>query len=347
MRKVAIVVVIAVLFGAAGERGYEWLRWQVGTPVADHPGPVMLTVQPGELPDKLAGDLLARGLIRDKQVFLAYFRYRGADARLRAGVFELDRSMSMARIVSTLESGQALQVSVRMPEGATLAMMAAQAQSDGIGSATSYQAAASDLASWQFDFLSGRPKGAPGNLEGFLYPDTYQIARGDGVKELIKRQLERFGQVMTPQLRQDAGQANGARTASSLYDVVVLASIVEKEVGKAADRPIVCDVFYNRLSRNIPLGSDATVLYAVGKTAGTPSQEDLTVSSPYNTRKFPGLPPGPISNPSLSSIEACVHPQKTNYLYFFTDPKGTAHYAATYEESLRQQQQFGLGESVR
>jgi UPF0755 protein len=106
-------------------------------------------------------------------------------------------------------------------------------------------------------------------------------------------------------------------------------------------------VFYNRLSRNIPLGSDATVLYAVGKTAGTPTQEDLALSSPYNTRKFPGLPPGPISNPSLSSIEACVHPQKTNYLYFFTDPRGTAHYAATYEESLRQQQQFGLGESVR
>ena len=347
MRKVAIMVVFAVLLGVGGQRGYAWLRWQVVTPVADRSQPVMLTVKPAERPDQLADDLAAKGLIRDKQVFLAYFRYRGGDSRLRAGAFELNRSMSMDTIVNTLESGQESQVSVRMQEGATLTMMAAEAQRDGIGTATSYQAAASDLAGWQFDFLAGRPHGAPGNLEGFLFPDTYQLARGDGVKELIRRQLERFGQVMTPQLRQDAGQANPARPATSLYDVVVLASIVEKEISKDSDRPIVCDVFYNRLSRNIPLGSDATVLYAIGKTAGTPTQEDLAVSSPYNTRKFPGLPPGPISNPSLSALKACVYPQKTNYLFFFTDPKGTAHYAATYEQSLQQQQQFGLGESVR
>jgi UPF0755 protein len=345
VRKLAIVVVALLMIGVAADRGYEWMRWQVETPMSTSSQPVVVTVLQGASQDDLAAELRSKGLIRDQQVFLGYLRWlrlQGQGLQLKAGQFQLNRNMSMASMVQVLGDARAVELTVRMQEGDTLAMMAAQAQQQGAGTAADYKSAAGDVSRWHYDFLQGRPARAPNSLEGFLYPDTYQLLRGSTASDLIKRQLDGFGQAVTPDLRQQMAKATPARPAQTLYDTLVLASIVEKEVQKDRDRALVCDVFYNRLGDGMPLGSDATVLYAVGKQGGTPTQEDLQVDSPYNTRKFRGLPPGPISNPSLSSIKACVSAPQSNYLYFFTDPEGVAHFAATYAESLRQQQQYGL-----
>jgi UPF0755 protein len=231
---------------------------------------------------------------------------------------------------------------VRLTEGYTMKLMAAQAQAQGVGTAAQYIAAASDPGAYDEPFLKGWPANAPGNLEGFLYADTYYLLPDSTPKELISRQLQRFGQLVTPAMQAEAAKPTAARPAESIYNVVILASIVEREVDTDKDRPLVCDVFYNRLAAGIPLGSDATVLYAVGKWSGTPTQEELQVNSPYNTRKFAGLPPGPISNPGIASIEGCLNPTKTDYMYFFADAKGVIHYAVTYQQFLQQQQQYGL-----
>jgi UPF0755 protein len=251
--------------------------------------------------------------------------------------------MSMARIVEQLQGGIAAPLSVRLQDGQTLATMAQEAQRQGAGPAKDYQAAAVDIAQWPaYDFLQGRPAAAPRNLEGFLYPDTYDLVRGSPARDLVKRQLDRFGTAFTPQLRQTAAQATPARAAQNVYSIVTLASIVEKEVQTDPDRGMVCEVFYNRIAQGMPIGSDATVLYAVGKQSGTPTQDDLNSSSPYNTRRFAGLPPGPIANPGQAAIKACVSPPNNDYLYFFTDPHNVAHYATTYDEFLKQQKQYGL-----
>jgi UPF0755 protein len=345
MRKLAVALLVLLVLGVFGERGYEWVRWQVYTPVATASQPVLVTIHPGMSADDLATMLTDKGLVRDRNAFLGYLRWqrvRGQGLELRAGGFQLDRSMSMAAIVERLRSGPTAQVMVRLQEGLTLAQMAAQAQAAGAGSATDYTAAA-QAAGWPgYDFLAGRPAGAPPTLEGFLYPDTYQLVKGGPVKDLVRKQLDRFGAAFTPEMRRQVSQATPARPAQTMYSIVTLASIVEKEVDKDSDRATVCDIFYNRLGVGMPLGSDSTVLYGVGKQTGPLTQEDLDSDSPYNTRKLPGLPPGPISNPSQSAIKACVSPPDTEYLYFFTDPHDVAHFAATYDEFLRQQQQYGV-----
>ncbi|HEX4215303.1 MAG TPA: endolytic transglycosylase MltG [Candidatus Dormibacteraeota bacterium] len=341
-RGLAVLLILLVLIGFGVDRGYSWVNWQISTPVGGSGKAVLLTVASGEGPDQLAQTLAEKDLIRSQRVFLYYFHYRGAEARLEAGTFALARTMSMAQIVSALTGGPQVEVTVRLTEGYPMKLMASQAQAQHVGTAAEYLAAAGDPGAYDETFLKGWPSTAPQNLEGFLYGDTYALLPDSTPKELIARQLQRFGQLVTPAMQAEAGKATSARPAENLYSIVTLASIVEREVNTDKDRPLVCDVFYNRLQAGIPLGSDATVLYAVGKWSGTPTQEDLQVNSPYNTRKFPGLPPGPISNPGIASIQGCINPTKTDYMYFFTDPKGAVHYAVTYQQFLQQQQQYGL-----
>ena len=160
----------------------------------------------------------------------------------------------------------------------------------------------------------------------------------------MKRQLDRFGQVVTPDLRAQAAQAAPGRPAESLWNVLVLASIVEREVNKDPDRAIACGIFYNRLAAGITLGSDVTVLYGLGQPQGQPTDAQLNdPANPYNTRVHRGLPPGPISNPGLASINACVTPQKSNFYYFFVDKGGTTRYSRTSTEFQQQVNQYGLG----
>ena len=340
---IAIVVAVLVLAGA-GAAGYGWMRWQVATPVSSTSEPVTLTIRPGESETQIAAALQAEGVIRDQRVFLAYLHLTGQGARIEAGQVTVNRNMAMSELAKALAQAHTPTLEVRLGEGLTIKPMAQEAAQQGAGTAAAYEALADDRGAWaaQFPFVSGLPSTAPNDLEGFLFPNTYQILPSEGAKGLIQRQLTAFQQSVQP-LLPGLAQATSARPAESLYPVLILASITEKEVNAGTDRSIVCGIFYNRLAQGIPLGSDATVLFALGRTSGSLSASDLQVDSPYNTRVNPGLPPGPISNPSLDSITACANPQPSNYLYFFTDPKGVAHYAATYAEFEAQQQQYGVG----
>ncbi len=345
MRKgLAIVIAVLVVVGAAGAAGYGWVRWQVATPVSSRSEPVTLAIQPGESQSQIAATLQAKGVIRDQRVFEAYLRLTGTGTRLEAGQVTVNRNMSMSQLAQALSQAQVRTLEIRLGEGLTIAPMARQAAAQGAGTAADYEALAGDRGAWagQFPFLAGLPSAAPNTLEGFLFPNTYQILPSDGPKGLIQRQLQTFEQSVRP-LVPGLGQATASRPAESLYSMLIMASITEKEVNAGTDRSVVCGIFYNRLAQGIPLGSDATVLFALGRTSGSLSASDLQVNSPYNTRLNPGLPPGPISNPSLDSITACANPQPSNYLYFFTDPKGVAHYAATYADFQAQQQQYGVG----
>lgn len=340
----AIVIAVLVVVGAVAATGYGWMRWQVATPVSSRSEPVRLTIRPGETDSQIASALEAENVIRDRRVFLAYLRLSGQTARIEAGQVIVNRNMSMPTLVRALSQARTPTLQVRLGEGLAIKAMAQEAAQQGAGTAAEYQSLAQNRSAWEaeFPFLSGLPSTAPDDLEGFLFPDTYQILPSEGPKGLIQRQLQAFQQSVQP-LVPGLAQATQARPATSLYTALILASITEKEVSGDPARSIVCGIFYNRLAQGIPLGSDATVLFALGRSSGSLSASDLEVNSPYNTRVNPGLPPGPISNPSLDSITACANPQPSNYLYFFTDPKGVAHYAATYAEFEAQQQQYGVG----
>ncbi|HEY7202526.1 MAG TPA: endolytic transglycosylase MltG [Candidatus Dormibacteraeota bacterium] len=340
MKKLVVLVLLIAGCGFAGNRGYDWYSSQINTPMSSTSQKVAFHIEQGESTEQIANDLAAKGLIRTPEVFMVYLRYQDKNARLEAGDFSLDRNMSMVQIIHTLGDARVEQVSVTLPEGSTMKTMAAKVAQAGLGTADQYLTAARDPA-WQYDFLQ-RPQGAPANLEGFLFPDTYQLDKGATAHDLIKRQLDRFGQQLTPAMRTAAAQPAAGRPAESIYDIVRLASIVEREVTKDPDRAIVCGIFYNRLARGMYLQDDVTVLYGLDKLQGPLTDVDKAKDTPYNTFLHGGLPAGPISNPGLASIQACITPQKTNYLFFFADAQKVTRYATTFNEHLAQQQRYGL-----
>jgi len=185
-----------------------------------------------------------------------------------------------------------------------------------------------------YPLLKNNPKGA--TLEGFLFPDTYFIPQKVPTSTsisaiIIKKTLDNFSKKFTQEM-----EVRATEIAMSVYDVITLASIVEKESGRNSDeRKIVAGIFYNRLNVGMGLESDATVNYVTKKNSPAPTWEDLKTDSPYNTYKHQGLPPGPIANPSLSAIMAVLYPTKTNYFFFLhKQPSGEAVYSTTFEEHV-------------
>jgi UPF0755 protein len=343
MKKLIVAVLLLAALGYAGDMGYEWINTQVHRPISATSQPVSFHVDQGEGTQLIAQDLYSKGLIRNPEVFLLYLRYQDPSARLEAGDFTLNRNMTMVQVIAALGQARVQQVSVTLTEGQTLALMAQAAAKAGLGTANEYLADAQDPA-WltQYDFLRGRPAGAPQNLEGFLFPDTYQMNKGAGARDLVKRQLDEFGLALTPAMQAQAAQATPDRPAEPVFSVVTLASIVEREVTADPDRSIVCGIFYNRLAIHMALQDDVTVLYGLNKLQGPLTDVDKQRDTPFNTYLHPGLPAGPISNPGLASIQACLNPQRSTFYYFFADAKRVSHYARTYAEFQQQQQRFGL-----
>jgi UPF0755 protein len=299
-------------------------------------------VTTGESSAQLADDLYRKGVIRSAFVFEQYLRFSGARSRLQAGQYRLDRNMSMRQIADALQRTSTEQLKVTIVEGYTAVKAAEAVQAAGIGTAQEYLSAEKD-GSWTADFLASRPPGA--DLEGYLFPDTYTVDRGAGVRELIRRQLDQFGQTFNPQMRSKSATATAARPAQTIESVVIMASMVEREANKDVDRPKVCSVYYNRLEKGMRLQVDATVLYAEGVWKKQVLNSDLAYPSPYNTYLHAGLPPGPISNPGESSLRACVEPAQTDFLYYFTDRQGVTRFARTAAEFESLKGQFGVSGS--
>ena len=235
-------------------------------------------------------------------------------------------------------TAKALETSVTFIEGWSDQQIGDYLEKNGIVKSADFLLAVKSFDYSSYPILSTIPKGQ--GLEGFIFPDTYFIpANNPSSTEIsniiVKKALDNFSQKITPGMLAQA-QAQGM----NLYQIITLASILEKESGPSqSDKQIISGIFYNRLKVGIPMQSDATVSYITHNPRV--SDADTQINSPYNTYKFKGLPPGPISNPSLSSIMAALYPTQTNYLYFLTDPKtGQAYFATTYAEHLTNKQKY-------
>jgi len=342
-RLIALLVVLAVL-GVGTSRALDWWNYNVNTPVSSKSEPVVFRVDTGELPPDISQDLLNQRLIRDRTVFELYARITGAASKFQAGTFLLNRNMTLAQITGALEHGRPDQVVVTIPEGFPLKFQADFVAKSGLGSAADYLSAASDPAlAAGYDFLASRPANAKPPLEGYLFPDTYSLDRSAGVNALVTAQLNQFGTVFSPDLRNQIKTATAARPAESIENIVILASMVEREANNESDRGKVCSVYYNRLKVRMTLGVDATLLYALGRLSPEPTAAELQSSSPYNTRNHYGLPPGPISNPGKAALLACINPPQTQFLYYFTDPKGVTHFETNEQDFERDKKTYGVG----
>ena len=318
-------------------------RDELQRPASMDQRPVRFVVEPGTPARAIAQELQAKGLIRDATLFEAYVRVQGVANRLEAGTFVLSPSMSMVAIVEALQNAQAASITVTIPEGWRLEQTADFLSQAGVLDGEEYRRRAQlgDLTGLDvsgYGFLSARPAGA--SLEGYLFPDTYQLpAEGATALDLLRRQLDSFGAKVVPLHEQAV--AEGA-TDLDLHAALTLASIVEREAVLPEERARIAGVYLNRLAAGMRLEADPTVQYAMGyqPESGqwwkTPVSlaEYSQVDSPYNTYLYPGLPPGPIASPGLESIRAVLYPEEHDFLYFVATPDGDgAHvFARTFQE---------------
>ena len=333
---------------------------QVDQPMSVDKQQVRFVVEPGTPARAIGENLVESGLIRDDLLFEAYVRVNGLAEKLEAGTFILSPSMTMAQIVDALQDAKAASVTITFPEGWRLEQAAeylagVDAFADGAELAEAYraQAASGDLAGLdpsRYAFLQERP--ADASLEGFLFPDTYEIPAANTVPaDVLGRQLDNFAAQVIPVY----DEAVTAGTADlDLYSVLTLASIVEREAVIPEERPAIARVYLNRLASDIRLEADPTVQYAMGyqPESGqwwkTPVflEEYGSVDSPYNTYLYPGIPPGPIASPGLSSIQAVLNPADHDYLYFVAVPDDTGShvFATTFEEHAVNVQRYLTGQ---
>jgi UPF0755 protein len=343
VRKLVSVLVIIALVGFGTSRALDWWNYNLNTPVSQASQQVVFHVDQGERANQISDDLYMQRLIRDRNAFDLYVRLTNSGPKFEAGTFLLNRNMTMVQIIDALQHGRPDQLVVTIPEGFPLKFQAQYVEKSGLGTAADYLAAAKDPAvAASYDFLASRPAGADPPLEGYLFPDTYLVDRNVGTKELVKAQLAQFGNVFSPTLRQQISQATPARPVETVEAIVILASMVEREANKDSDRGNVCSVYYNRLKIGMPLGVDGTLLYALGRLTPEPTYAELQMSTPFNTRKHAGLPPGPISNPGKAALLACINPPQTQFLYYFTDPQGVTHFETNQQDFCRDLQSHGM-----
>jgi len=348
VKRVLVVVLVIAVLGFGTSRGLDWWGLNVNTPISSTSHVVVFHVDPGETPTQIGQDLFNLGLIRNTIAFDLYTRLTNAAPKLEAGVFVLNRNMSLAAIVNALQHGKAAQKAITFPEGFPIREQAKVVESKGVGAAADYIAAAKDPAlRATYSFLPSQPGNPDAPFEGYLFPDTYLVDPAAGVQGLIKEQLDQFGVVFTPDLRAQIAQATAARPAESIQSIVILASMVDREANATtpSDRGNVCSVYYNRLKINMTLGVDATLLYALGRLTPEPTAAELQLSSPYNTRTHAGLPPGPISNPGKAALLACINPPQTQYLFYFTDRQLTTHFETNQQDFDRDIQKYGVSGS--
>ena len=275
---------------------------------------------------EIAERLAEKGIIDSSLKFRFVARLRGYDDKFRPGSYTFTANMSDDEVFAKLLTGEKKLVQFTVPEGFGVKEIANRLYNLDLVDKEEFLKAAADFA--PYDYMK-KHKNVFFASEGFLFPDTYVVENDVEIEEILSLMANTFDEKLNVAMR-----AQAAKMDLSIYDLITLASLVEREVRFPEDRPIVAQVLLKRLRLNMPLQTDATLQYLMDTPKEEVSIADTQIDSPYNTYQHVGLPPGPIANPGMASIEAVLHPAETDYLYFVADRSGHNHYAYTYEEHL-------------
>jgi UPF0755 protein len=332
---VLLVILLLIIFGAAWS---VYFFTKVNRGSSDKSAPAEVVVDKGSSTSQIAKKLAAQNIIQSPRIFVLYATYKHAAGKIQAGTYTLDARMSIVEIIDILTAGKVTrdEKKVTVIEGWNNKQLGSYLEERGITTQDKFADALKQ--DYDFKFASAAKQF---DYEGFIFPDTYQIAKNAGADALIQEALKNFEKKLTTEM-----QAEMDARGLSLSDVIIMASIIEKEVGRNTsgnlsqqdvselenERKLVSSVFYNRLKIGMMLQSDATVNYITGGNDPSVSADDLKIDSKYNTYKYAGLPPGPIGNPGEDSIMAAIYPADSDYLYFLSKPDGTAVFSKTLEE---------------
>jgi UPF0755 protein len=350
LRRIVWLIFIAVV-AASG-----FFAWALLAPVTPS-GPTYVMLHAGYSTHRIAAELKGAGVIRSEKAFILW-HYVHPSRSLKAGEYLFDKNANTIEVQKRLRRGDVYFHTVVVPEGFTMFDIARAIEAAGLGPADDFlKVAHSDT-----ELISDIAPGAH-SLEGYLFPETYEFTRMMSMHEMAAAMVKQFrlvarqvGLITGPSLMassegpQSATPApvsgdshegkpvsaiNMADPATNIERTIIMASIVEKETAVPEERPLVASVYYNRLNKKIALDADPSIIYAellAGTYQGALHHADMQFSSPYNTYRNPGLPPGPIGNPGRSALEAAMHPAQSDYYYFVADAQGHHRFSSTFEE---------------
>jgi len=307
---------ILVIIGAIFLFIIFYLFFQIYVPINPTSSEIVnFTVEKGWSNEKVAIELKEAGIIRSSYFFKLYCVLSLKHLTLQAGQYKLSPAMSIHKIANIIAQGRAEKNKLVILEGWKTKDIAKYLESKGLCSQNYFLTLIEKNYYKKFSFLEDKPQDL--NLEGYLFPDTYEINNKDkACEDILEEMLKNFDRKLTPELRLEI--KNQKKT---IFEVITIASIIEKEASSLEDKKIVSDIFWKRLANGMPLQSCATINYITGKNEPAALIRDTKIDSPYNTYKYAGLPKGPISNPGMDSILAAIYPQKTDYWYFLADGK--------------------------
>ena len=287
-------------------------------------GEVVFRVEKGEGAKEIALNLEKNQLIRDALMFRFYVLFKGIAGYLKAGDYRLSPAMNIPQIAEKMFKGDIIKEKIAIIEGWNINDVAKELNSK---LNADFKLTELKIADFQkeFSFLEDAP--ATASLEGFLFPDTYEIVSGTPLEEIVRKILSNFDKKLSSDLREEIKRQN-----KSIYEIVIMASLIEKEVRTKEDKELVSGILWKRLKAGMPLQIDATISYLTGKKTAKISIAETQIDSPCNTYKYPGLPIGPISNPGLESILAAIYPQESNYWFYLSTPDGKTIFSRTLEE---------------
>ena len=322
---IGITIVLLILLAV----GYVYI--QIGPYNKNSEKDILVEIPNGATLTKVSSILEENKLIKNKVLFKVVSKFKEDNNGVKAGKYLLSQKYSNSEILDILISGKTYNdgIKVTIPEGSTYKEVIKYLTNKKIGKAEVYEELINNPKEFydKYKFLDEKDITT---LEGFLYPDTYYFEKDMSEKDVISAMLKRFSEVYTPELKEKQ-----KKMGLTLQQVINMASIIEKEAVKDVDRPKIAGVFYNRLEIGMPLQSDATIQYIFDERKHIVSYSDLKIDSPYNSYLNKGLPPTPIANPGIKSIEAALEPEDNDYLYFVATVDGGNNYSKTYDEHLK------------
>lgn len=321
----ALIILVALAAGA-GLR-FAWFLRQAVEP----PSPRLVVIPTGASLAGVAARLETEGVIASAFEFKVLSRLRGNARHIKAGEYDFREPSAPGTVLDRLIAGDVRRLKFTVPEGLSLAEIAAKLEAEGHGDKTAFLSLALDPV-----FISTLGLDIP-TLEGYLFPETYTLESGTSEDRLIKAMVEQFRTRLAPELK-DAAAERGLDP----HQLVTLASIIQKEAGNEEEMPLISAVFHNRLQRRMPLQADPTVIYGIADFDGNLTREHLNTPTPYNTYRMRGLPPGPIASPGEEALRAAAMPAAVDYLYFVSRGDGTHVFTGTLKEHNRMVRRYQL-----
>ncbi|MDP3093389.1 MAG: endolytic transglycosylase MltG [bacterium] len=300
----------------------------------------LFSVEEGQGLFAIAKNLKKENLVRQEWFFDIVVFLEGGARKLQAGDYRFSQAMTPREMAKKIISGDIARQTITIPEGWNMREIGQYLELTGLMPAADFIRAADEDFSKEFLFLADKPKTA--SLEGYLFPDTYELKIGEETNILVRKMLVNFDEKLTPEIRSKI-KSQG----KTIFDIVTIASLLEEEVKTLEDKKIVSGILWKRLKTGMRLQVDATIVYALGALAPGPTRsgiralgkspgkltyDDLKTDSFYNTYRYAGLPPGPIANPGLESIKAAIYPKQSSYWYYLSAPDGTTYFSQTLEE---------------